>query len=71
MSTAWYYDESKNPEGATIPGVPLRDLTEDEFKALPEWDRNSVEKWDAYRKTNPAPTPRKRGHEDKELDADG
>lgn len=64
---ARYYVEENNPDGATIPGVPLRDLTDDEYDALPKWDQASVDAWDAYRKTNPNPTPRKRGHdEDKE-----
>ena len=36
MSTiARYYDAEKNPDGGSLPGVPLRDLSEDEFAALP------------------------------------
>jgi hypothetical protein len=31
---AFSYDETKNPEGSLVDGVPLRDLTADEFKAL-------------------------------------
>lgn len=38
-----YYDPSKNPEGGYIDGVPLRDLTDDELAALPQWLRASVE----------------------------
>lgn len=37
------YDVARNPEGAFIEGVPLRDLTAAEFVTLPEWLQRSVE----------------------------
>lgn len=58
-----YYDEDKNPpvrvapdgtkEYAYISGVPLRDLTEDDFNALPKHLQNSVDASPLYRKTKP------------------
>jgi hypothetical protein len=49
-----YYDASKNPnESRYITGVPLRDLSEDEFKALPEHLQRAVDGSDLYRKTKP------------------
>lgn len=59
MAVARYYDESKNPDGAHFGGVPLRDLTEEEFEALPAWQQAEIDASEMYRKTNPKPTPRK------------
>lgn len=54
MSTiARYYDEARNPEGAFLDGVPLRDLTEEEFAALPAWLQASVDASPLYRKSRP------------------
>lgn len=50
---ARYYDESKNSDGGSFPGVPLRDLTEEEFSSLPEWLQRSVDASPIYRKTKP------------------
>lgn len=50
---ARYYDETKNPEGGQLPGVPLRDLTDAEFDALPTWLQQSVDALACYRKTKP------------------
>ena len=52
MPIARYYDESKN-DGGAFDGVPLRDLTEDEFAALPAWLQASVDASPLYRKTKP------------------
>lgn len=52
-SIARYYDETKNPEGGMLPGVPLRDLTEAEFAALPPWLQESLDALPCYRKTPP------------------
>ena len=51
---ARYYDESKNPDGVFLPGVPLADISEERWSALPEWIQQSADAWDAYRKTAPA-----------------
>jgi hypothetical protein len=40
---ARYYSAEHNPEERFFPGVPLRDLTEDEFNALPEWLQRSID----------------------------
>jgi hypothetical protein len=53
MTIARYYDESKNKEGAFFPGVPLRDLTEDEYAALTPRMRDSIDASSFYRKTKP------------------
>ena len=42
------YDAKKNKEGATLPGVPLADMTRHEFMALPEWLRDSVRACEFY-----------------------
>lgn len=59
MATAYYYDESKNPDGEIFPGVPLADLDDETFDSLPAWLQASVDASPMYRKT-PVPTPRKR-----------
>jgi hypothetical protein len=53
MSTARYYDASANPDEAYLPGVPLRDLNEDEFAAYPKWLQDSVDASPFFRKTKP------------------
>lgn len=62
---ARYYDEAKNPDGAFLPGVGLRDLTEAEFAALPEYLQESVDVCGFYRKTKP-PTVKASALADKE-----
>jgi len=53
MTIARYYDEAKNPDGGHLPGVALRDLTEEEFSALPDWLQRSVDALPFYRRTKP------------------
>lgn len=53
-SIARYYDESKNPDGGALPGVPLGDIDEDFFASLPAWLQASVDASPMYRKTKPA-----------------
>lgn len=48
---ARYYDPTKNPEGATLPGVPLRDITESEWGAIPDWLKPSIDACSFYLKT--------------------
>lgn len=36
------YDESKNPDQAALPGVPLATMSAAEFQALPLWLQVSV-----------------------------
>ena len=63
-----YYVSENNPnESRYITGVPLRDLSEQEFAALPEHLQRSVDDSDLYRKTKPpvapiaAPKPKQEG----------
>lgn len=58
MATARFYRADKNKEEASFPGVPLRDLDEDEFAALPDWLKASVDASEMYQKTNPNPQHR-------------
>lgn len=59
MSTARYYDEAKNEDGTQhIWGVPMRDLSDDEYDALPKWVQAQVDASPMYRKTNPNPEPK-------------
>lgn len=51
MAVARYYDASKNDAGGYLPGVPLRDLDEEEFATYPQWLQDSVDKSPMYRKT--------------------
>lgn len=50
---ARYYVESENEMGGAFPGVPLRNLSEDEYDALPEWIQRSIDASPMYRKTKP------------------
>lgn len=50
---ARYYDATKNPDGAYFEGVPLRDITEDEWIALEERQQAAIEASPFYRKTKP------------------
>jgi hypothetical protein len=60
MATRLYYDASKNPDNASFPGVPLADLSDEQYDSYPEWLQRSVDASPLYRKTNPNPEPRKR-----------
>jgi len=61
MTIARYYDETKNPDRAFFPGVPLRDIEADEWDALDKRMQESVDASVFYRKTAPPkpPTPPK------------
>lgn len=41
-STGYRYDASKNPTGAHLPGVPLRDLAADEVAAFSPLTQRSI-----------------------------
>jgi hypothetical protein len=54
MATKFYYDESKDPDGAQhIYGVPKADMTDEQFEALPKWLQAQVDASPRYRKTAP------------------
>lgn len=48
-----YYDAEKNPDGASIDGAPLADISEEQFAEFPEWLQASVDATPFYRKTKP------------------
>lgn len=52
---ARYYDASKNPDQAALGGVPLDDLTVDQYEALAPHQQASVDALPFYRKTKPEP----------------
>jgi hypothetical protein len=54
---ARYYDATKNPDQAFFPGIPLRDLTQDEWDALSDRMRESIDAAPFYRKTKPPAAP--------------
>ena len=39
---SYTYHPKRNPHGYAIPGVPLRDLSADEYAALPPWLQRAV-----------------------------
>lgn len=53
MKIARYYDATQNTDGAFLAGVPLRDLTEEEWDELPAHLQRSVDALPFYRKTKP------------------
>lgn len=50
---ARYYDETKNPQGGTFPGVPLADIDQETFDGYADWLKASIDASPAYRKTKP------------------
>jgi hypothetical protein len=59
MATARYYNEDKS-EGGTlhIYGVPARDLSDEEYEALPKYLQKQVDASPLYLKSNPNPEPK-------------
>ena len=53
VKIARYYVASENEMGGSFPGVPLRDLSQAEYDALPEWIQRSIDASSMYRKTKP------------------
>ena len=51
---ARYYVEAENPDGVFLPGVPLSDIEQSRWDALPEWLRASADAMPCYMKTAPA-----------------
>lgn len=43
MAIARYYNEEKNTDNRFFSGVPLRDLTQEEWDELAEWQKNSID----------------------------
>ncbi len=58
---AYTYLEDRNPDGAYLPGVPLRNLEQAEVDALPKWLQLSIEASPFYQKARSerqAPAPK-------------
>ena len=53
MATARYYNEDKNNGKQIIYGVPMRDLTDEEYDALSDVLKEQVDGSPLYRKTAP------------------
>jgi hypothetical protein len=66
MTIARHYDETKNPEGVYLPGVPLRDIEQEAFDAYPVWLQLSIDACGFYRKSKPAEQARPTSKPDKE-----
>ncbi|GAB4203612.1 MAG: hypothetical protein OHK0022_27950 [Roseiflexaceae bacterium] len=52
------YHPKRNPDGAHLPGVPLRDLTRADLAQMPRWQVRSIIKQPFYtrvRRRTPAP----------------
>lgn len=60
MTIARYWDGSKD-DGSFLAGVPSRDLTEEEYEALPAHLQRSVDAAAQWRKTKPRTEPAKDG----------
>lgn len=51
MSIVYEYQEQHNRAGATLPGVPLRDLAQKDLDRMAEWQRASVENCPFYKRS--------------------
>lgn len=49
---AYYYLSSENPDGASYPGVPLCDLTQEVVDAQPKWIQKSLKASKMYKAAN-------------------
>lgn len=52
MAPVRYFDAAHD-DGGVFPGVPKRDLEQDEFDALPAWLQASVDASPMYKKSKP------------------
>ena len=60
MAIARWYVKDKNPEGASIFGVPLADVSQEEWETYPKHVQDSVDASEMYRKTKPETAQRAR-----------
>jgi hypothetical protein len=54
---ARFYDAAANPDGASLPGVPLADIPDEQYISYPAWLRLSIDASPFYRKTAPQTKP--------------
>lgn len=45
MGIARYYQADRNPEGASLPGIPLGDIDDETWARLPQWAKDDVDAW--------------------------
>lgn len=68
MATRKYYRADKNPgteaNPAMLPGVPLADISDEEYESYPAWLQRSIDASPMYTTTNPKPAPRKQAADD-------
>jgi hypothetical protein len=57
MAAKRYYDASKNTEERSFSGVPLGDISEEQWETYPDHLKASIDAADFYRKTRPPPAP--------------
>jgi hypothetical protein len=60
---AFRYVAEQNPQGAFLPGVPLRDLTVADVAAAPAWLRPSIAAQPFYQAVEPAKPKRQAAQE--------
>ncbi len=60
MATARYFDEAKDDGTQHVYGVPMRDITDDEYDALPKWLKAQVDASPLYRKSAPTSAAKKK-----------
>jgi hypothetical protein len=70
MSTiARYFDADKDEGQGVHPGVPLGDITEDQWNQYPSWLQDSIDADPRYRKTKPATSTTRRARITEAADA--
>lgn len=52
------YLPQKNPKGKTLTGVPLSDISQAQFDALPKWVQRSVYSCEFYQSVDAKPAPK-------------
>lgn len=66
MAVARYFDKDKYDGSFPYGGVPLRDIEDEEWDTLPKHVQDSADALPYFRKTNPAPEPRKPARREEE-----
>lgn len=57
---AFRYDATKNPSGGNLPGVPLKDITTEQFERYADWLKDSIRAQPFYIPVEPAPAASRR-----------
>lgn len=67
---AFRYDPTHNPSGGSLPGVPLKDITVEQFARYEDWLKASIQAQPFYIAVEPAPAPRRARAAKAEAEAD-